>query len=238
MESYEEEEELIGGFDDLFGDGGGGLSTSYTTVKKCNYAKVDSDEQRECEEDEVEMAGGFDDLFGGDCGDCCYHAKKSYKEDEEVELAGGFDDLFGGGCSHHAKKSYKEEEEVELAGGFDDACDKKYEKPSHQHESSVGYSLMNLIKLQMFDGHWDDLDKINEMLNLNIKLIDGIDLSDKNLEKKCISTVLAVAAFHIKSQEEKNTWKMIEQKALAWLKSNLSNVDVDKIIEQAKQLIN
>lgn len=65
------------------------------------------------------------------------------------------------------------------------------------------------------------------MLGLNSKKIDGIDFSDKELELKCISTILAIAAFYVKSQDKKNAWFMIEQKAITWLKSNLSNVDID-----------
>ena len=94
-----------------------------------------------------------------------------------------------------------------------------------------------LIKLQKWEGYWDDLDKLNEILKSIVQKIDGISLENKDLEKKCISTVLAIAALHVKSQDEKNTWSMIEKKAISWLKSNLTDATFVKIIEQTENLL-
>ena len=141
------------------------------------------------------------------------------KEEEEVEMACGFDDLFdfGGGGGSYVPKIEKAEEKAE-----------------NEH---LCYSLMNMIKLQSFEGFWADLDRINGMLGVNVQKIDGLNVEDKDLEKKCISTILAIASFHVKSQNEKNTWSMIEHKAISWLKSNLPNVDIDKLIQRAEKSI-
>ena len=192
------------------------------------------------EEEEVEMAGGFDDLFDGggfDCC-CCSCSRSSVKVPKYVDVIGSDDDNVN---------YLKEEEEVEMAGGFDDLFDfgggggsyvPKIEKAEEKAENEhLCYSLMNMIKLQSFEGFWADLDRINGMLGVNVQKIDGLNVEDKDLEKKCISTILAIASFHVKSQNEKNTWSMIEHKAISWLKSNLPNVDIDKLIQQTEKSI-
>lgn len=170
-------------------------------------------------------------------------------DDEEEELFGGFDDLFGGdGGFYISKKSpnyakiigsdsddhCKEEEEVELAGGFDDFFGDEDYSYNKNEEIKSTYNVIDLIKLQKFEGCWEDLDIINKMINMNVSNIDGISLENKDLEKKCISTVLAIAIFHVKSQNEKNIWSLIEKKAISWLKSNLSCIDIAKIIENTE----
>ena len=51
-----------------------------------------------------------------------------------------------------------------------------------------------------------------------------IKLPDKDDERKCVATILAIDAMRSKSAGDKNSWAMIEQKAFSWLKKKLADV--------------
>ena len=77
---------------------------------------------------------------------------------------------------------------------------------------------MKLIGFQKADGYWDDLNAVKEITGIKINKIDEINLDDKNIENTCIGTLIAIAAIRVKSPDLKNSWIMIESKALSWLK--------------------
>lgn len=109
-------------------------------------------------------------------------------------------------------------------------CDVHVEKTSK-------YDLLALTRYQKITGYWDNLDVINAMLGLDVKQIEGIKISDHELEKCCIATILAVAALRVKSKAEKNSWFLIEQKAINWLNKKLPDVDINQVISNTERLI-
>ena len=99
------------------------------------------------------------------------------------------------------------------------------------------FDLMALLRLQNLHGFWEDLDEINAMLGSDISIIKGVDVTPKNLNTNCVSTILAIAALHVKANDQKNIWTMIEQKAIKWLTKNLQGVDIDQLIKDTESLI-
>ena len=92
--------------------------------------------------------------------------------------------------------------------------------------------LITLVRNQKANGYWDDLNAVKNITGINIDRIDEIQLPDKNIEKKCIATIFAIAAMRANYSKEKNSWIMIEQKAISWLKKTLPNVDIEKVISK------
>lgn len=123
----------------------------------------------------------------------------------------------------------------------DDDCD-FYCAPQESMEEepkndAVVNLTMSLMRLQNFKGYWEDLDELNHLLNINVSHINGVNVNDKEIEKNCVATLLAIAALQTKAADEKSVWVMIEQKALSWLTKTLPNEDIDKLINDAKSLI-
>ena len=92
--------------------------------------------------------------------------------------------------------------------------------------------LITLVRNQKANGYWDDLNAVKNIAGINIDRIDEIQLPDKNIEKKCIATIFAIAAMRANYSKEKNSWIMIEQKAISWLKKTLPDVDIEKVISK------
>ena len=97
---------------------------------------------------------------------------------------------------------------------------------------------MALLKIQNFNGYWENLGEINAMLGLNVSKINGVDVDDQKIANKCVATILALAALHVKSMNQKNLWTMIEIKAIDWLKITLPNSDVNQLVKDTESLIN
>ena len=55
------------------------------------------------------------------------------------------------------------------------------------------YDLITLTRYQKVRGFWDDLDTVKKITGVNIDHVDGIDLQDKELEKNCVATIIAIA---------------------------------------------
>lgn len=64
-----------------------------------------------------------------------------------------------------------------------------------------------------------------------------LNLPDKDDERKCLATILDIAAMRAKSADDKNTWAMIEQKALEWLKKKLPDVNIEQVISNIQALV-
>ena len=52
-----------------------------------------------------------------------------------------------------------------------------------------------------------------------------------------MATILAIAALRIKSPNQRNSWMMIEQKAINWLEKQLHGVNIENVIENTQKLI-
>ena len=50
-------------------------------------------------------------------------------------------------------------------------------------------------------------------------------------------TMIAIALIRVKFHDLKNSWIMIESKALSWLKMTLPDVDIDQIISNIEHYI-
>ena len=96
------------------------------------------------------------------------------------------------------------------------------------------YELINLTRCQKAAGFWEDLETVKSLAGVNVDKIDNVDLSDKSMERKCVATIIAIATMRVKSSNEKNSWIMIEQKALAWLKKNLPDADIEQVISKVR----
>lgn len=78
---------------------------------------------------------------------------------------------------------------------------------------------------------------VQSITNVNVDQINEINLLNKDTEKSCVATIIAIAAMRVKSSDEKNSWFMIEQKALTLLKKTLPNIDIEQIISKIETLI-
>lgn len=67
--------------------------------------------------------------------------------------------------------------------------------------------------------------------------IKGVKLSNDVTEKNCVATILAIAALRTKSPNQRNSWMMIEQKAINWLEKQLHGVNIENVIENTQKLI-
>lgn len=67
--------------------------------------------------------------------------------------------------------------------------------------------------------------------------IKGVKLSNDVTEKNCVATILAIAALRTKLPNQRNSWMMIEQKAINWLEKQLHGVNIENVIENTQKLI-
>lgn len=192
-----------------------GVLSSYTGYVGMKDVYIKSKPRSSSEEEIVEMAGGCDDLFG----DCCYACCESGSDIDDEE------------CNNRI--CYAPEPE-----SYDDICCApcEIEKDDGDDNNNV-VNLISITQYQKSSGFWSDLKALNDLLRLNIQQIEGIHLDDKVVEEKCVATVLAIAALRVKLSNEKNSWLMIERKAINWLNSSLPNVDIENIIAQTEKLI-
>ena len=138
------------------------------------------------------------------------------------------------------RKMKQDDDSVEEEEEYENEATKISKSQSNKKEmlKRKPYDLMSLLRLQDFHGYWDDLDEINAMLGSNISSINGVDVSPSELTLKCVATILAIAALHVKSNDQKNLWTMIEQKAVKWLKKSLPEANIDQLIKDTESLIN
>ncbi|KAK8842130.1 von Willebrand factor A domain-containing protein 5A [Tritrichomonas musculus] len=104
---------------------------------------------------------------------------------------------------------------------------------SNEVKYPTKYELISLTRYQKAGGFWDDLDAVKSITGISVEHID-VNLPDKDDERRCIATIVAIAAMRAYSPDEKNSWGMIEQKALAWLKKTLPNVNIEQAISQVQ----
>lgn len=105
---------------------------------------------------------------------------------------------------------------------------------SNEAKYPTKYELISLTRYQKAGGFWEDLDAVKSITGISVDHIDDVNLPDKDDERRCIATIVAIAAMRAYSPDEKNSWGMIEQKALAWLKKTLPNVNIEQAISQVQ----
>lgn len=91
--------------------------------------------------------------------------------------------------------------------------------------------------MQIYWIRWKKLDDVNKICGLNIRHINEISIREKDIERKCIATIIAIAALHVKAPEKQNTWNMIEQKAKHWLSQTLNDTNIDQLLRKIEQSI-
>ena len=104
-------------------------------------------------------------------------------------------------------------------------------------EEENDFDLMKIIQYQNISGYWDNLEDVQKITGMTIDHIDEVDVNDENIEEKCISTILVVATIRVKSANKKNSWILIVQKAIDWLKKTLPNANIEKIISKIEKLV-
>ena len=163
---------------------------------------------------------------------CCCKAKKCCKK------------MCYGSCSSSSRRAAAPKpESIECC--FAAAPKRCYEQESRDYQRKeevaqslpTNYDLVSLINFQKAAGFWDNLDAIKSMTGAKVDKIDEISLPDKDDERKCLATILAIAAMRAKSAGDKNSWAMIEQKALSWLKKKLPDIDIEKVISNIQALV-
>ena len=114
-----------------------------------------------------------------------------------------------------------------------DDDDSEREELCSENDLDTGdeFDFMLITQLQKVAGFWEDLNFLNIILGLNVNHIDNVSVSDKKTEKRCIATILALAALRVKASKERNSWQMIEKKGVDWLKKELTKIDVEQIIQ-------
>lgn len=90
-------------------------------------------------------------------------------------------------------------------------------------EINLKYSMTNVISRQTFDGYWDDYVNLFNMLGQNI----AVDFGDSKVN----STVIALALLENHEKHRKDAWKLIKDKAIAWLKLINEEKDWNQIIQ-------
>ena len=91
--------------------------------------------------------------------------------------------------------------------------------------------------LQRAAGYWDDLAEVQKITKINIDHIKKVKPKNKEIEESCIATIIAIVAMRVKSSNERNSWKMVEQKALNWLKNALPKVNIEDVISEIESSI-
>lgn len=91
------------------------------------------------------------------------------------------------------------------------------------------YSMLNVIQMQSFEGFWIDYDFLQKMSRKNV----NIESDDQRIK----ATILAIALLEKFDSKQAEAWKLIKEKALAWLYSQNSSQKWETIIsEVAKQI--
>lgn len=99
------------------------------------------------------------------------------------------------------------------------------------------YDLIPLARYQKAGGFWENLEAVKSITGIEIDQIDEVNLPDKGTELRCVATILAIAAMRVESSNEKNSWAMIEMKALKWLKNTLPNIDIEQVISKIQHFV-
>ncbi|OHT14129.1 von Willebrand factor type A domain containing protein [Tritrichomonas foetus] len=154
------------------------------------------------------------------------------------------------GKASHVKECMMQEEECcEAPMPVMKRLASKEKADSNPQSNYDKYELMTLIKLQKISGYWQDLDAINQLSKLHVKSLNDLNLTeplntevtqaikDASDSNPIICTLIALALLHKFSNDVKNSWMMLETKALKWLSGKLENVDIQAVIAHVESII-
>ncbi|KAK8840937.1 von Willebrand factor A domain-containing protein 5A [Tritrichomonas musculus] len=128
-------------------------------------------------------------------------------------------------------ETYKEELEPYSSSPVND-------NDNNNNNNNDDNMLILLTRFQKADGYWENLEKVQSLAGIKIDHIDEIKINDKDIEIKCIATIIAVATLRVKYENKKNSWVLIEAKALTWLKKILGDqIDIEKVISKIESLL-
>ena len=123
---------------------------------------------------------GYVGISGEKCSQLYNDEDELYEFDNACCFGSMNDDDYDADCCCAPMMDYND--------GFDNM------KVKRQESNSDGFDFMSVIGLQNFSGYWDDLDKLNNLLGLNISHIDGVNIANKEIERNCIATLIAIAS--------------------------------------------
>ncbi|KAH0792825.1 von Willebrand factor type A domain containing protein [Histomonas meleagridis] len=113
----------------------------------------------------------------------------------------------------------------------DESSEEDHSQLMKYENEKNSFDFMDIVKLQQIEGYWEKNQKILEFAGLQeyptlteIKNCEGMD--------RVISTVLAVAVLRKKALEKRDSWQLIETKALNWLKGINNDINWDEIINR------
>lgn len=115
--------------------------------------------------------------------------------------------------------------------------DEQVSNENDDNKDDNKFDMIVLIRNQNIEGFWDNLDEVNRIIGTNIDHLNKIQLNNPTLEKKCVATVVAIAALNVLFPTKINSWKLIEEKAIFWLKETLKVAEISDILEETERLI-
>lgn len=111
------------------------------------------------------------------------------------------------------------------------------EKSDANSAKNNNFDLILLLNYQKIDGYWENHQEVNKIAGIDIDHIDDLKLNDEELEDKCIATFVAIAILRVMASDKIKSWKMIEEKGIAWLKKTLAGTNVDGLLIEIEQLV-
>lgn len=98
-----------------------------------------------------------------------------------------------------------------------------------RRQEPIVSDYLKLIRLQSFDGFWEDVAGVLEIYNISKQItLEGIQ------DRKIICTIIALALLQLNHEEHKQASYFIENKARKWIKSQDQSLDIDNLIRIVK----
>jgi hypothetical protein len=88
----------------------------------------------------------------------------------------------------------------------------KISRPKAMTEDEI---LQKLIALQSFEGFWDDVTQLSQLVKVNIAYVKAFPDS---VDDKVVATCFAIAYLETKLAGKRDVWDLVVEKARAWLK--------------------
>lgn len=92
-----------------------------------------------------------------------------------------------------------------------------------------------IVALQSFSGFWKWSPALLKLLGFTESAVDQA-LSSSGATKDAKATAVAITFLRMKLEDERESWDMMEEKAIAWLEDELGEVDARKLLVAAESL--
>jgi len=103
----------------------------------------------------------------------------------------------------------------------------KEQIPNKKDEYSV------IVSFQKFDGSWDSPSDLLNILQKQIEIFSELSDIENSIKERAFATILAISILRERCAESKDSWKLVERKALNWLQNNLKGKNLDDLISKA-----